>query len=192
MREAARTYAVQMRQEGMTLIHINRDHLLRKRNSKSSNFACDRSRVLARIRERRQELSRFAYRILREALESSPTNVGVIFKEVLKLTDEQQDDLVHLLARTSLGAVIHAAKTVSDRLCFINGLEQILHDKDKRKHLKERTQLHRILVEELWIFGDEYTLGSDDVSLKTVLGNHSTILGLVDLDGQVPKEERPI
>lgn len=132
---------------------------------------------------------RFTYRILREALESNPTNVSLIFKEVLKLTEEQQADLVHLLGRTSLGAIIHTAKTVSDRLAFINGLEQILHDKTIRKHLKERTQLHRILVEELWIFGDEYTLGADDVSLKSVLSEHRSILGLPDLDSQVPKAE---
>ncbi len=131
----------------------------------------------------------FTYRLLREALESSPSNVGEIFKEVLKLTHEQQDDLVHLLSKTSLGAIIHTAKTVGDRLSFLNGLEQIIHDKTIRKHLKERVQLHRILVEELWIFGDEYTLGADDVSLKTVLSEHRDILGLADLDNQVPETE---
>lgn len=132
---------------------------------------------------------RLAYHLLREALQSNPTNVGLIFKEVLKLTEEQQADLVTLLARTSLGAIIHTAKTVSDRLCFLNGLEQIVHDKTIRKHLKERKQLHRILVEELWVFGDEYTLGSDDVSLKTVLAEHRKIIGIDDLDEQVSKED---
>lgn len=132
----------------------------------------------------------FTYRLLREALESNPTNVGAIFKEVLKLTDEQQEDLVYLLGRTSLGAIIHTSKTVGDRLSFLNGLEQILHDKTIRKHLKERKQLHRILVEELWIFGDEYTLGADDVSLKTVLANHREFLNLPDLDAQVDEPEK--
>jgi hypothetical protein len=132
---------------------------------------------------------RLAYHLLREALQSNPTNVGRIFKEVLNLTEEQQADLVALLARTSLGAIIHTAKTVSDRLCFLNGLEQIVHDKTIRKHLKERKQLHRILVEELWIFGDEYTLGSDDVSLRSVLAEHRKIIGIDNLDEQVPKED---
>lgn len=125
---------------------------------------------------------RFTYRLLREALETSPTNLSHIFKEVLKLTEEQQEHLVHLLGKTSLGAIIQSAKTVADRLTFINGLEQIVHDKTIRKHLKERTQLHRILVEELWLFGDEYTLGGDDVSLKTVLHGHRDVLGLPPVD----------
>ncbi len=126
----------------------------------------------------------FTYRLLREALESSPTNVGRIFQEVLKLTDDQQADLVGLLDKTTLGAILHTAKTVSDRLSFLNGFDQIIHDKTIRKHLKERTQLHRILVEELWLFGDEYTLGSDDVKLKTVLNEHRQLLNLPDLDQQ--------
>lgn len=130
---------------------------------------------------------KFTYRLLRETLESNPSNLGQILQEVLKLTEEQQDDLLHLLGKTSLGAIIGSAKTVSDRLSFINGLEQIIHEKTIRKHLKERTQLHRILVEELWLFGDEYTLGGDDVSLKTVLGEHRKVLGLSPLDAQTKK-----
>jgi hypothetical protein len=124
----------------------------------------------------------FTYRLLREALESNPSNLSHIFKEVLKLSEEQQEHLVQLLAKTSLGAIIHSAKTVADRLTFINGLEQILHHKTIRKHLKERVQLQRILVEELWLFGDEYTLGCDDVSLKSVLQEHREVLGLPPLD----------
>lgn len=131
---------------------------------------------------------KFTYRLLREALESSPSNLGHIFKEVLKLSEEQQEHLIHLLGKTSLGAIIQSAKTVSDRLAFINGLEQILHEKTIRKHLKERTQLHRILVEELWLFGDQYTLGGDDVSLKTVLEEHREVLGLAPLDARAKKE----
>jgi hypothetical protein len=129
----------------------------------------------------------FTYRLVREALENSPSKLSHILKEVLKLTDEQQDHLSHLLGKTSLGAIISAARTVSDRLSFINGLEQVLHDKTIRKHLKERTQLHRILVEELWIFGDQYVLGGDDASLKTVLDEHRNVLGLDPLNAKTKK-----
>lgn len=188
--EEARTYADRIRQEGIyPYSHQPRSPVEKAEQQVFDICAATVHEFLPGFENADKNSRRFTYRILREALESNPTNVGVIFKEVLKLTDEQQEDFVHLLGRTSLGAVIHAAKTVSDRLCFINGLEQILHDKDKRKHLKERTQLHRILVEELWIFGDEYTLGSDDVSLKTVLADHRTILGVSDLDSQVPKAD---
>jgi hypothetical protein len=131
----------------------------------------------------------FTYRLLREALESNPTTITVILKEVLKLTDEQQGDLVYLLQKVGFAAIIQTAKTIADRLAFINGLEQILHEKTIRSHLKERTQLQRILVDELWIFGDEYLLGGDDVSLKTVLAEHLNILGLPSIDPVEAKDE---
>lgn len=134
-----------------------------------------------------KDARKFTYRLVREALESNPSNLSHILREVLKLNDEQQGDLAHLLGKTSLGAIISSAKTVSDRLSFINGLEQILHAKTIRKHLKERTQLHRILVEELWLFGDQYLLGGDDVSLKTVLDEHRKVLELEPLDVETKK-----
>ena len=130
-----------------------------------------------------KETRRFTYRLLREALEQNSGNVGVIFKEVLKLTEEQQADLVYLLQKTSFGSIIHASKTIADRLAFINGLEQILHEKTIRKHIKERKQLQRILVEELWLFGDEFALGADDVSLRTVLKEHLQIIGHDEAEG---------
>jgi hypothetical protein len=186
--EEARTYADHIRREGIyPYAHQPQSPVEKAEQQVFDICAATIHEFLPLFENADKGSRRFAYRILREALESNPTNVGMIFTEVLKLTDEQQEDLVHLLGPTSLGAVIHTAKTVNDRLCFINGLEQILHDKDKRKHLKERSQLHRILVEELWIFGDEYTLGSDDVSLKSVLSEHRSVLEVSYLDAQLPK-----
>lgn len=136
-----------------------------------------------------KDARRFTYRLLRETLEQNPTNLKTILTEVFKLTEEQQENLAGLLKKTSLGAIIHTAKTIADRLTFINGLEQILHEKTIRQFVKERKQLHRILVEELWVFGDEFFLGADDVSLRTVLQEHRQILGLPDITNQLTKTE---
>jgi hypothetical protein len=51
----------------------------------------------------------------------------------------------------------------------LNGLEQIIYDKDLNKHILERRHLHKIIVNETWLFGDEYTYGVDDLTLKNVL-----------------------
>ena len=136
-----------------------------------------------------KDARRFTYRLLRETLEQSPTNLKTILTEVFKLSVEQQDNLAGLLKKTSLGAIIYTAKTIADRLTFLNGLEQILHDKTIRQFVKERKQLHRILVEELWVFGDEFALGADDVSLRTVLHEHCQLLGLPDITNQLTKPE---
>jgi hypothetical protein len=52
-----------------------------------------------------------------------------------------------LLRKTTLSAVISAAKLVADRLEILTGLEAMLFDLDLKKQLKERSQLHKILEE---------------------------------------------
>ncbi len=77
----------------------------------------------------------------------------------------------------SLSAIISAAKTVADRLDFITALEMILFEREKKKKLKERSQLHRILADNTWVFGEEFNLSVDDRSLTEVLRKHRELLG---------------
>jgi len=63
---------------------------------------------------------------------------------------------------------------VADRLNFINGLETMIFDKELKQTFKERSQLHRILVNNTWIFGEEFALTVDDRSLTEVLRAHLT------------------
>ena len=62
---------------------------------------------------------------------------------------------------------------VVDRLNFINGLEAMLFDTELKETFKERSQLHRILVDNTWIFGEEFALTVDDQSLTQVLRAHA-------------------
>ncbi|MBL0911282.1 MAG: ATP-binding protein [Bacteroidia bacterium] len=107
--------------------------------------------------------------LLSEALENDSKNLRKILSEVIELPEEQRDDLADLLETTSLSNIIDAMTVVKNRLSFLNGLEQIIYDKDLNKHVLERKHLHKIIVEETWIFGDEYTYGVDDLTLKNVL-----------------------
>jgi hypothetical protein len=84
-----------------------------------------------------------------------------------------QEQLADLLKDTTLSSIISASKMVSDRLRFLSGLEQILFDREIKKHLKERSQLHRIVAENTWIFGHAFSLSVDDKSLTEVLRKHS-------------------
>ena len=77
----------------------------------------------------------------------------------------------------SLSAIIGAAKIVTDRLKFLTGLEAILFDPEPKKRLKERSQLHRIIAQNCWLFGEEYNLSVDDQSLTEVLRKHRKLLG---------------
>jgi hypothetical protein len=130
---------------------------------------------------------RLTFRLIREALESNPNSLRTILREVLELPEDQQNELASILEKTRLSSVISAAKTVIDRLTFLGSLDHLLFG-DLKETLLERRQLHRILVNELWVFGEQYALGVDDESLKSLLTKHIGVLGRSDLgtiDGDI-------
>jgi len=116
-------------------------------------------------------------RLLRQAIEKSPEELQLILGEILKLPKRKQEELAELLRDISLSAIISAAKIVADRLKFLTGLEAILFDAESKKRLKERSQLHRIIAQNCWLFGEEYNLSVDDQSLTEVLRKHRKLLG---------------
>lgn len=116
-------------------------------------------------------------RMLRQAIEKSPEDLQLILTEVLNLPIRKQEELAELLREGSLSSIINAARVVVDRLKFLTGLEAILFDRGPKQRLKERTQLHRILADNPWVFGEEFHLSVDDMSLTEVLRKHKTLLG---------------
>jgi hypothetical protein len=111
-------------------------------------------------------------RMLRNAIERGPEELQLILKEVLDLPARKQKELATLLQETTLSAIITAAKTVADRLKFISALESIVFDPETKGRLKERSQLHKILAENTWVFGEEYNLWVSDKDLRRVLEKH--------------------
>lgn len=114
----------------------------------------------------------FTLRMLKTALDDNPASLKRILTEVLDLSKEKQNELADLLQFTSLSAIIAASRMVTERLQFLAGLEAILFGEATKKVLKERSQLHKLLEGETWIFGEEFALTSSDESLTTVLGKH--------------------
>ena len=135
----------------------------------------------------------FTFKLLRQAIETNPSSLQTILQEVLKLPKQQQDDFATLLQKTKLSGIITAARVVSDRLTFLVALKLLLFEPFYKDHLKERSQLQRILVNELWVFGEQYLLGTDDQALKALLVKHMAALGreqlvpvpeVLDINGQ--------
>jgi hypothetical protein len=111
-------------------------------------------------------------RMLRHAIERSPTELQRILDEVLRLPRRKQKELAVLLDETDLSAIISAATMIADRLKFLQGLRIILFDHEAKGRLKERSQLHKILETNTWIFGEEFNLWASDRELTTVLKIH--------------------
>lgn len=131
---------------------------------------------------------KFSLHLLKEALESSPHAVQHILREVLELPADKAEDLANLLKTTTLTAIIAASRVVADRLDFLRGLEMLLYNPMSKEQLLERAQLQKIIEEQTWIFGEEFSLTVADQSLKEVLRKHLDLLGRepgADKEGQV-------
>jgi hypothetical protein len=124
-----------------------------------------------------KQSKQFQLQLLRQAVEKSPEDLRLILTQVLDLPQVQRKDLADLLETVSLSGIIAAAKLVADRLDFLAGLERLLFDTEEKKNLKERRQLHRLLVSRTWLFGEQFALTVDDQSLDQVLLKHLELGG---------------
>jgi hypothetical protein len=129
---------------------------------------------------------RFSFQMLRSAIEESPNAVRRIVQEFLELPLERREELIELLDRTSLDSIISASKLVVSRLDFLAGLEVLLYDPVGKQKTKERKQLHRLLAQNTWVFGEEFNLSVDDRSLNEVLRKHLQVLGRSPEEGLAP------
>ena len=141
---------------------------------------------VSEFKEVKPKAKKLTFNLLRYALESNPSSLQFILTEVVGLPKDKQDEFAALLQKTSLIAMINASKIVTDRLDFLKGLEYLLYDPEMRPTVKERSQLHKLVSRNTWIFGDEFFLVNNDESLNTVLRKHvKGALFDVDLDDLV-------
>jgi hypothetical protein len=97
--------------------------------------------------------------------------------EVLNLKKDEQDDLATLLRKTTLSKIITSARIVADRLNFVEALSDLLFNKESKKRLLERDQLHKALEVESWIFKEDFNLAGSEKTLEDALEIHLTMLG---------------
>jgi hypothetical protein len=123
----------------------------------------------------------FILQLIKAAIETGTSTLPAILEKVIDLPKAKQDELAELLRKTTLTAVINAAKAVTDRLDFLKALQILIFDPRSQKQLLERSQLHRILAQETWLFGEEFNLLNDDEDLTSVLRSHLKVLGRTEL-----------
>ena len=145
---------------------------------------------LPRFQEAEPKAKQFQLRLLRHAIETGPEDALRFLTEVLDLPCERRQELADLLERTTLSEIIGATKLITDRLEFLQGLQELIFSPEFHKLTKERSQLHRILAPNAWIFGEQYHLAVDDQNLTAVLRQHLKHLGNdVVVDDPVKRED---
>jgi hypothetical protein len=136
---------------------------------------------------RTQTSKALALGLLKETFENDPEALLPILKQFSQLPAARIDELKEILERTTLTQLISLGKEVGNRIDFISGLNALLFDRQTKKRLLERRQLHRILAHETWLFGEEWSLTGDDERLTEVLKKYLAKLGLdVELAGEKP------
>ena len=129
------------------------------------------------VNEGPRRTRKLALNLIKTALESGPTALQDVLLNVLDLPPDKVEELQTLLDRTTLASVIEASKRIGDRLDFLSGLDALIFDADSKKQTLERRQLHRILANETWVFGEEWALTGDDDRLTQVLLSYLPLLG---------------
>jgi len=123
---------------------------------------------------------KLSLRLLQETTRAEPSRTNRILNAVLDLTDEEQEVLLDLLERTKLASIVRAAQTVADRSDFLHGLRRLLYADETRIVFREVDQLHPMLVNEPWIFGDEWSLALSETGLTRVVRTLVTQHGNVE------------
>ncbi|MEO5367558.1 MAG: ATP-binding protein [Magnetococcus sp. WYHC-3] len=132
---------------------------------------------LPKFEEADKTSKKFTFRLMAQALRENPESVQRVMTELLNLKPEEQTELATLLRHTTLSNIINSAKTVADRLSFLIGLENLLFDRETKRKLLERDQLHKILEQEAWLFDEEFALSGSEKTLEEVLQLHLGKLG---------------
>ncbi len=109
--------------------------------------------------------------MVKEAVSQNPSNIGKIIREVCKLPDSDAKKFSDLLNDVPLTKIVDASYRVTKRLEFLKSFKAIIYLNPFEKHIRERTQLQKILGENLWLFGEEYALGTDDNDIEAILKN---------------------
>ena len=93
-----------------------------------------------------------------------------IFDKILKLDKESIEKFHQLLEKTELEHIIHFANKVSEKIEFLDFLHDLVYGKELMKIIKERSMLHKIIENELWVFGEAYN-GSPCLWSDKKIGN---------------------
>lgn len=93
------------------------------------------------------------YELMDRAIRSG--QIQDIFEKILKLDNHTVDRFHSLLQRTDLETVIQFSNNVATKNQFLKFLHNIVFG-TVGNVLRERSQLHKIVEQHLWIFGENY------------------------------------
>lgn len=126
------------------------------------------------IRKSPKKEQKLMNNLLAETIKNSPSSLKTIINKVLDLTKEEQDKFAKILDQIQLSQIIKTIESVVDRIKFLDMMNDMIYT-DIGKGIKERTEFQKILLNQLWIFGEQYAYFVSDRNVRNVLAKFSNI-----------------
>jgi hypothetical protein len=108
-------------------------------------------------------------RLFKLALEERPESLDSILAGTLELSFEEREELADMLRHSSLGNIVGAAAEVTRRVDLISALRHAVYSDDMASRMREVDQLHPLVKDNVWLFGEDWRLSRSEASLTTVL-----------------------
>jgi hypothetical protein len=112
---------------------------------------------------------RMTARLMQIAVQARTADVDAIIDDVLGLPPDIRDLLRDLLRDTSLASIVKAGGEVRSRIELVVGLRRLLYSKDTADQMREVDQLHPLVRDNEWLFGEEWRMSRSEISLTNVL-----------------------
>mgnify|MGYP002516613885 CR=1 FL=1 len=106
-----------------------------------------------KLLEKNETVRQIVYPMVKKLLEEG--DARFIVDKVLSLPEEKKQQLHALLQTADFEEIIRFSSQVARKQQFIKFLEELTYGK-LSKSIKERSQLHKIVQNELWIFNEAY------------------------------------
>jgi len=125
------------------------------------------ARVPLNLSSRQQR--KMTVRLLQLALQERPESLDLILADALSLSEADREELAEMLRFSTLGQIVGAAAEVSRRLDLLTTLRHVIYSPDVSDHMREVDQLHPLVRDNVWLFGEPWRLSASEVGLTTVL-----------------------
>ncbi|ELY4802966.1 hypothetical protein SM099_004119, partial [Cronobacter sakazakii] len=83
-------------------------------------------------------------------------NLFDIFEGIIELSDAEVDKLAGVIRRSSLSNITKTISFINDRLDVLDYFRKLLEDSNKDTY--EVKHIQKVIEENLWLFGEQYTL----------------------------------
>ncbi len=132
------------------------------------------------VLKNKEKLREVVYPLIDRAIGN--TDMTEVLKHILNLNDDFILKFKQIMERADLEDLLMFNEKVVNKLLTISFLEKLIYT-DISKHVKERTELHKILESMLWVFGERYNDSTNLLSDKSLYNN------LFELRNKVMKTE---